>query len=101
VKTERFLRPPQAAEFLREKFGFGAVRSLAKLRVKGGGPRYRKLLSRLVVYTQEDLDDWARARLSAPKRSTSDTDACPESDESSSPNKSSRPHNPLAETLAK
>jgi hypothetical protein len=67
----QYLRPPQAATFLRENFGFGAARTLAKLRVLGGGPPFRKL-GRLVVYDPADLADWARGKLSCPQRSTSD-----------------------------
>jgi hypothetical protein len=44
--------------------------TLAKLRVSGGGPAFRKLTSTRVVYLREDLDEWlsSRPRL----RSTSD-----------------------------
>jgi hypothetical protein len=75
VKTERFLRPPQAVDLLRQKFGFGAVRSLAKMRVIGGGPPNRKL-GRLVLYTRDDLIEWAQTRLSDLKHSTSETSRC-------------------------
>ena len=37
-------------------------RTLEKLRVHGGGPRFRKFGSR-VVYATEDLDAWANARV--------------------------------------
>ena len=68
----QFLRPPQAAAFLRENFGFGAVRSLAKMRVIGGGPNYHTA-GRLILYTEADLLAWAKSRLTGPHRSTSDT----------------------------
>lgn len=67
----QYLRPPQAAAFLRDNFGFGAPRTLAKLRVIGGGPPFRKI-GRLVVYDPSDLVAWANAKLSGPRRSTSD-----------------------------
>jgi hypothetical protein len=67
----QYLRPPQAATFLRDNFGFGAPRTLAKLRVLGGGPPYRKI-GRLVVYDPSDLAEWASAKMSAPRRNTSE-----------------------------
>jgi hypothetical protein len=70
--VSQFLRPPQAAYFLRENFGFGAVRSLAKLRVLGGGPNYHTV-GRLILYTEADLLARAESRLTGPHRSTSDT----------------------------
>ena len=72
MKPEQFLRPLQAAELLHQKFGFGAVRSLAKMRVKGGGPNYRRA-GRLILYTEADLLAWAESRLTGPHRSTSET----------------------------
>jgi hypothetical protein len=68
----QYLRPPQAAAFLRNNFGFGAPRTLAKLRVLGGGPAYRKI-GRLVVYEPNDLIAWAKDRLGPRQHSTSET----------------------------
>jgi hypothetical protein len=45
--------------------------TLAKLRVFGGGPHYRKLLRR-VVYDTRDLDDWL---VSKARSCTSETGA--------------------------
>jgi hypothetical protein len=67
-----FLRPRGASEYLRRTYGYGAERWLAKLRVKGGGPIFRKV-GRLVVYTENDLNVWAKSRLSAPRHSTSES----------------------------
>jgi excisionase family DNA binding protein len=61
---ERLLRPKEAAEYL----GLGHS-TLAKLRVSGGGPAFRKF-GRSVRYTREDLQRWADERS---RRSTSDT----------------------------
>jgi hypothetical protein len=69
---QQFLRPPDAAAFLRKRFGFGAVRSLAKLRVVGKGPAFRKA-GRLILYAEDDLVAWANGKLTGPHRSTSDT----------------------------
>ena len=66
-----YLRRDKAAEYLRQNWGFGAVDTLATLATRGGGPRFRKL-GRWPVYTPEDLDEWARSRLSDPVSSTSE-----------------------------
>lgn len=50
------LRTPQAASYL----GVSAA-TLAKWRVFGGGPRYRKL-GRVVVYDPAELEQWVEAR---------------------------------------
>ena len=60
---QRYLSRKQAAQYL----GVISPATLAKLAVVGGGPRYYKL-SRRVGYRIEDLDAWAKARMS-----TSDT----------------------------
>jgi hypothetical protein len=69
--SEKFLRPNEAVEYLRERVGFGSYRTLAKYRTIGGGPMFRKI-GRLVVYAPSDLDAWAASRMSAPMASTSD-----------------------------
>ncbi len=60
----RLLKPKEAAEYL----GLGHS-TLAKLRVSGGGPAFRKF-GRSVRYSREDLQRWADERS---RRSTSDT----------------------------
>ena len=49
------LTPKEAAQFLRVSVSF-----LAKARMRGDGPKYRKL-SRAVRYLRSDLSDWLRA----------------------------------------
>jgi hypothetical protein len=66
-----YLRTPRAADHLQSKFGVGSKRTLDKLRVIGGGPVYRRL-GRVILYSPEDLDAWAEAKLGPPQRSTSD-----------------------------
>lgn len=48
-----------------------AVRTLQKLRCVGGGPRFRKVASR-VYYDEISLDEWASHMVSPPVQSTSD-----------------------------
>lgn len=46
--------------------------TLAKMRVRGDGPAYSKAGARVVVYAQDDLDEWLNDRR---RRSTSDEPA--------------------------
>lgn len=62
---ETLLTEKQAAAFL----GL-APRTLAKWRVVGGGPPFRKLSKRAVRYKRLDLMEWSDAQL---RHSTSDT----------------------------
>jgi hypothetical protein len=71
MHTAKYMRRKEAASYLKEKYGFGSVRTLAKGVVTGDSPIYRKA-SRLVLYTSEDLDAWALAKIGAPQRSSSD-----------------------------
>lgn len=73
----KFLSRDQAADYIRMRHGQRCSRStLAHAAVSGNGPLFR-LAGRYPVYLEEDLDDWARGRISAPRRSTSDHDGSP------------------------
>jgi hypothetical protein len=66
------LRRSEAARYLNAKFGFPCSKAwLAKLACVGGGPEYL-LAGKFPIYPIESLDTWALARMSAPRRSTSD-----------------------------
>ena len=54
-QDEILLTPKEAARFLRLSESF-----LAKARMRGDGPRYRKL-SRAVRYSMSDLSAWLKA----------------------------------------
>ena len=45
------------------------VSTLAKMRLRGDGPRYHKAGPRIVLYSKVDLDDWIAA---SARQSTSD-----------------------------
>ena len=66
-----FLRRADAAVYLQERYGAYTKDTLAKLAVVGGGPRFR-LLGRFPVYTREELDMWARSRMSPLASSTAE-----------------------------
>ena len=60
----------QASAYLHDQFG--VVRSpayLAKLRVVGGGPEFRKVGTRDVAYDEPSLDSYAESLISRPMRS--------------------------------
>ena len=61
-----WLAPEPAAEYVDS-----STSTLAKLRLRGGGPRYCRI-GRAIRYRRSDLDDWL---LSTSRRSTSDTGA--------------------------
>ena len=63
----------QASAYLYDQFG--VVRSpayLAKLRVIGGGPEFRKVGTRDVAYDEPALNGYAEVLISKPLRSTSE-----------------------------
>jgi hypothetical protein len=60
-----------AAHFLTERGFPTAKRTLEKLASAGGGPVYR-VFGRRVIYRASDLLEWAEARLSPPRRHTSE-----------------------------
>jgi hypothetical protein len=71
----RMLRRSEASAYVREHWAFPCSTAwLAKLAVVGGGPTFRRA-GRFPIYATADLDDWARSRISAPVRSTSELDA--------------------------
>ena len=69
---DRYLDRREAAEYLTEQRGLRISKNtLQKMATTGGGPMYRRFGTRS-VYTVADLDAWADAKLSAPRRSTSE-----------------------------
>jgi len=67
-----YLTRQQASEYLTDGLGIPvATKTLAKLSVVGGGPRYRKFGNR-VLYQTEDLVTWANNKLSAIVENSSD-----------------------------
>ena len=66
-----YLLRPEAADFLTER-GFHTTKfTLQKYATTGGGPVYR-IFGNRSLYTRDDLLSWAEAKLSAPRRSTSE-----------------------------
>ena len=60
---------------VKEKYGFGAVGTLAKGVVTGDTPEYHKA-GRTVLYTKAALDEWALAKISGPLRSRPSATEC-------------------------
>jgi hypothetical protein len=65
-------RKPTAAALTEAGFQTSST-TLATLACRGGGPKFRKY-GRYPVYRWGDALEWARSRLSAPVRSTSELD---------------------------
>ncbi len=60
--TPEYLRRGPAAQYVRNKYGFGTEKTLAKEHSLGTGPAAFKA-GRMVLYRPEDLDAWAQARI--------------------------------------
>ncbi len=71
MDTQTYLRRSKAAVYLQERYGAYTADTLAKLACVGGGPPFRKL-GAFPIYTPDDLDQWALARMSKQVRSTSE-----------------------------
>jgi hypothetical protein len=70
----RYRRRPDAARYVREKWGVPCSSAwLAKLAVVGGGPDFRKI-GRFPLYEDERLDAWVESRVGELQDSTSRTD---------------------------
>ena len=66
------MRPKEASDYLLVQHGISRTPStLAKLRVLGGGPLFRKA-GRAVIYDSAHLDQYAAEITSRPVRSTSE-----------------------------
>jgi hypothetical protein len=65
------MRRADAARYIRETYGIPCVATtLAKYACDGCGPAFRKA-GKFPIYSRDDLDTWARSRLSEPVQSTS------------------------------
>jgi hypothetical protein len=72
MSSPRYLRRRAAAEYVREHWGLPcSEKYLAKLACVGGGPVYQ-LGGRFPLYTTENLDSYATAKIGKPVRSTSE-----------------------------
>lgn len=73
MNSPPYLRRKKAGEYLKQKYGFGSEKTLAKLACVGGGPEFRKAAN-AALYEPAKLDEWALAKIGAPQKSTSDVD---------------------------
>lgn len=71
MEQQVYLRRNKAAAYLQQRYGAYTTETLAKLACIGGGPRFQKM-GPYPVYTCEDLDRWAMARMSRSVLSTSE-----------------------------
>ena len=55
----------EAAQYIREVYGIPCTNmTLFRYELLGGGPAFRKV--KFAIYSRDDLDTWARSRLSKP-----------------------------------
>jgi hypothetical protein len=72
VAPRRLLRRSAASKYLDDEWGIQrSPKTLAKLAVVGGGPKFRKA-GRVPLYDPPNLDEWARKMLSGLVSSTSE-----------------------------
>jgi excisionase family DNA binding protein len=69
--SKRYLTRQEAASYLSEHGLTVSKNTLQKFATTGGGPAYR-IFGNRALYTAETLHDWAEARLTAPRKSTSE-----------------------------
>jgi hypothetical protein len=63
----------EAAKYLTDELGLPTTKgTLQKLATVGGGPPYA-LFGNKTIYTPTNLSRWAAAKITPPKRSTSET----------------------------
>ena len=67
----KYLSRKEAAAYLVERGLPYSPNTLQKKATTGGGPAYR-VFGNKAVYTPSDLDAWVEAKLTAPRRSTSE-----------------------------
>jgi hypothetical protein len=70
-----FLRRKDAAQYLRQKYGFSSEKSLSKLASVGGGPEFRRVGQGqrcIVLYEPSALDAWAQSKIGPPRLNTSE-----------------------------
>jgi carbamoylphosphate synthase large subunit len=71
--SSRLLNRAEAAQLLQQRGFPVAVKTLATMVSRGGGPAYRRFGQR-ALYRAEDLIAWAEARCSPPRRSSAEAD---------------------------
>lgn len=71
----KFLDRTEAAQYLAERGLRVSKNTLQKWATVGGGPVYRRFGNR-AVYQTGDLDEWALAKLSAPRRTSPARTGC-------------------------
>lgn len=71
MENKRYINREQAAQYLTDNLGLQVSKNtLQKWVTTGGGPAYRRFGKR-AVYLEQDLNEWAERKLSAPRLSSS------------------------------
>jgi hypothetical protein len=74
VQARKYLGRKDAAQYITDNYFPCSPKTLAKLACVGGGPEFRKA-GRVPIHEPPKLDEWALAKISEPRRSTSDIPA--------------------------
>ena len=69
---KRYLTRHEAASYLSERGLLISKNTLQKFATVGGGPDY-SIFGNRALYTPQNLDSWAETRLSASRKSTSES----------------------------
>jgi hypothetical protein len=70
---KRYLNRQEAASYLTERGLLVSKNTLQKLATTGGGPEYA-IFGNRALYTPKSLDNWAEAKLTKPRKSTSEAE---------------------------
>lgn len=68
---KRYLTRQEAASYLSERGLLVSKNTLQKFATVGGGPEY-SIFGNRALYTHQNLDGWAEAKLTASRKSTSE-----------------------------
>jgi hypothetical protein len=66
-----YLTRQEAASYLSDRGLIVSKNTLQKFATAGGGPQYA-IFGNRALYTPESLDNWANAKLTKPRKSTSE-----------------------------
>jgi hypothetical protein len=69
--NKRYLTRQESASYLSERGLLVSKNTLQKFATTGGGPEY-SIFGNRALYTPQNLDAWAEARLTASRKSTSE-----------------------------
>lgn len=70
IEKDYFTRN-EASKYITDRFFPCAATTLAKFVTVGGGPLYKKVGNKRVIYIKADIDNWAESKISMPLANSS------------------------------